>query len=125
MRLMRTMIVLAIGGYVFAKVLPRVRAKARVVKAREIQQKRFAGRGRTSCNARMSSRDIKSYCAITEGTLDLLKSAMSDMGLSARAYDRILKVARTIADLVDADKLGPDHVSEAISYRTLDRQWWG
>ena len=66
----------------------------------------------------------KQYCALDEATLDLLKLAMTDKGLSARAYDRILKVARTIADLAGSDALTADHVSEAIQYRSLDRQIW-
>jgi magnesium chelatase family protein len=68
---------------------------------------------------------LKTWCALDEATLDLLKRAMTDMNLSARAYDRILKVARTIADLAGSEKLTADHVSEAIQYRSLDRQIWG
>jgi magnesium chelatase family protein len=72
----------------------------------------------------MGSREIKAFCELDESTLDLLKFAMADMKLSARAYDRVLKVARTIADLADRDKLASDDVSEAIQYRSLDRQLW-
>jgi magnesium chelatase family protein len=72
----------------------------------------------------MGSRELKQYCALDEATLDLLKLAMTDKGLSARAYDRILKVARTIADLAGSDSITSDHVSEAIQYRSLDRQIW-
>ena len=67
----------------------------------------------------------KAYCALDDATLDLLKMAMTDMNLSARAYDRILKVARTIADLAGSEAITSDHVSEAIQYRSLDRQIWG
>ena len=72
----------------------------------------------------MGSRELKEYCALSEESMDLLKYAMSDMNLSARAYDRILKVARTIADLAEAETLSSEHISEAIQYRSLDRQLW-
>ncbi len=98
--------------------------RARVVGARRIQQQRFASKPRITCNARMGSKELKTYCAIDEATLELLKVAMSDMNLSARAYDRILKVARTIADLAGAENIGPDPISEAIQFRSLDRQLW-
>ena len=72
----------------------------------------------------MGSREIKSYCALDEPTIELLKFAMTDLKLSARAYDRILKVARTIADLAGSQTILGDHISEAIQYRSLDRQLW-
>jgi magnesium chelatase family protein len=97
--------------------------RERVIAARSIQQKRFAGR-KISCNARMGSRELKEFCAISEETLQMLKHAMQDMQLSARAYDRILKVARTIADLAGAQKITTDHIGEAIQFRSLDRQLW-
>src|SRR5216117_3086076 len=84
--------------------------RQRVIAARHRQQQRFAGKPRITCNARMGSRKLKTHCAIDAHTLDLLNLAMSDMNLSARAYDR-LKVARTIADLADSDPLTSDHVS--------------
>ena len=99
--------------------------RARVVAARQRQLERFASRPRVSCNARMGPKELKAHCALDDTTLDLLKVAMSEMNLSARAYDRILKVARTIADLAGSDRLTPDHISEAIHYRSLDRQIWG
>jgi len=98
--------------------------RQRVVEARKRQLARFKGR-RTNCNARMGPRELKAFCAIDESTLELLKYAMADMHLSARAYDRILKVARTIADLDGSDAITSDHVSEAVGYRNLDRQIWG
>jgi magnesium chelatase family protein len=67
---------------------------------------------------------LKIFCALETSTLELLKNAMTDMNLSARAYDRILKVARTIADLAGSDHISADHISEAIQYRSLDRQLW-
>jgi magnesium chelatase family protein len=98
--------------------------RERVVAARRRQHDRFASRPKVKCNARMGSRELKAHCAIDEATLELLKFAMADMNLSARAYDRILKVARTIADLAGSAHIASEHVSEAIQYRTLDRQLW-
>jgi magnesium chelatase family protein len=98
--------------------------RERVVKARKRQQQRYAGKARISCNARMGSRELKAHCAIDGATVELLKFAMADLNLSARAYDRILKVARTIADLEGAESIKGDHVSEAIQYRSLDRRLW-
>ncbi len=96
----------------------------RVVAARKRQQARFANKRSVTCNARMGSKELKAFCAIDESTKELLKFAMADLNLSARAYDRILKVARTIADLAGAETVGAEHVSEAIQYRSLDRQLW-
>jgi magnesium chelatase family protein len=98
--------------------------RERVVGARARQQSRFKGRPRVTCNARMGSRELKEFCAISEQTMDLLKYAMADMNLSARAYDRILKVGRTIADLAGTATVESEHISEAIQYRSLDRQLW-
>ena len=98
--------------------------RERVVAARRLQQARFADRPKITCNARMGSRELKRYCELSETTMELLKFAMSDLNLSARAYDRVLKVARTIADLAGSEKIAGDHISEAIQYRSLDRQLW-
>ncbi len=100
------------------------RIRERVIAARGKQHERFKGRARVSCNARMSTRDLKEHCALDSTSLELLKFAMSDLRLSARAYDRILKVARTIADLAGSDRIVADHVSEAVNFRSLDRQLW-
>lgn len=97
--------------------------RARVMCARKLQLARFQGT-KISCNARMGSRELKSFCALDEATKELLKYAMADLNLSARAYDRVLKVARTIADLAGAESIAADHISEAIQYRSLDRQLW-
>jgi magnesium chelatase family protein len=99
--------------------------RQRVVEARQRQQARFTGRHHVTCNARMGSKELKQFCQLDQSTLDLLKVAMTEMNLSARAYDRILKVARTIADLAAAEQIASDHISEAIQYRSLDRQVWG
>lgn len=98
--------------------------RQRVLAARQRQQIRFKDRPKITCNARMGSRELKQYCTLDENILELLKFAMSDLNLSARAYDRVLKVARTIADLADSEAVTADHVSEAIQYRSLDRQIW-
>jgi magnesium chelatase family protein len=98
--------------------------RERVIAARTRQHERFAGRPRVSCNARMGSRELKAHCALDEHTMELLKFAMNDMRLSARAYDRILKVGRTIADLAGSVAITADHISEAIQFRSLDRQLW-
>ncbi len=98
--------------------------RERVVAARGIQQKRFAHKPKITCNALLGPKELKEYCRLDEGTMELLKSAMSDLNFSARAYDRILKVARTIADLAGAENILSEHISEAIQYRTLDRQLW-
>jgi magnesium chelatase family protein len=98
--------------------------RQRVVAARQKQQERFAHKRTITCNARMGPRELKSYCALDQSTMELLKFAMADLNLSARAYDRVLKVGRTIADLAGSEKMNSDHISEAIQYRSLDRQLW-
>lgn len=103
---------------------PSVLIRERVIAARERQHHRFKGR-RVTCNARMGSRELKQHVNLDEQTLQMLKNAMTDLNLSARAYDRILKVSRTIADLAGADRITYEHVFEAIQLRSLDRQLWG
>jgi magnesium chelatase family protein len=99
--------------------------RERVVRAREIQRKRFADRKGIHCNADMQSREIREYCGLDSAGEELLKMAITKLGLSARAYDRILKVGRTIADIVDSATIKPEHVGEAIQYRSLDRSQTG
>jgi len=102
-----------------------VEIRARVLKARKIQHERFAGKRKVRCNAQMSSKDLKVYVPLDTDSESLLRMALSELNLSARAYDRILKVSRTIADLAGEEKVNATHISEAIQYRTLDRQVWG
>jgi len=98
--------------------------RGRVVAARRRQHDRFKSRPKITCNARMGSRELKQFCELDGPTKELLQQAMAGFNLSARAYDRILKVARTIADLAGSEKILSDHISEAIQYRSLDRQLW-
>ncbi|MEM7809853.1 MAG: YifB family Mg chelatase-like AAA ATPase [Planctomycetota bacterium] len=94
-----------------------------VLNARRVQAERF-GADATTLNGRMGPREIRTHCALTTDASGLLKDAMDSMGLSARAHDRILRVARTIADMAGVADIGPEHLSEAINYRTLDRKFW-
>ena len=98
--------------------------RARVIKAREMQEKRFADHDHINANAQMSPQMVRAICVITDAGQTLLKKAMEKLGLSARAYDRILKVARTIADLDQCDDIGIEHLAEAIHFRSLDRDSW-
>jgi magnesium chelatase family protein len=98
--------------------------RERVMAARKVQEQRFAAERHVHCNAMMPSRLLKKYCKLDEACTALLKTAVEQVGLSARAYDRILKVSRTIADLEHEPHITPDHVSEAIQYRSLDREGW-
>ena len=97
------------------------RIRCRVVAAREKQSMRLAGRTGLYSNASMQSRDIREFCRVDGAGEELLKMAITKLGLSARAYDRILKVARTIADLAGTEGILPEYVAEAIQYRSLDR----
>jgi len=98
--------------------------RQRVQKARQIQLQRFAGEKHIYCNADMQSAHIRKYCMINDAGMELLKTAITRLGLSARAYDRILKVSRTIADIAGKPDILPEHMSEAIQYRSLDRDLW-
>ena len=95
----------------------------KVMKARKIQLERFSGEG-IFCNAVMTPQLIRRHCSLDAESERMLESAMSRQGLSARAHDRILKVSRTIADLETSETIQPKHISEAISYRSLDRSYW-
>jgi len=98
--------------------------RQRVIRAREIQRERFH-ETEIYCNAQMSSKLLHKYCVPDQAGHQLLKNAMEKLGLSARAYDRILKVSRTIADLEGTESIQADHLGEAIQYRSLDREGWG
>jgi magnesium chelatase family protein len=96
----------------------------RVIKAREVQEQRYKDRNGIYCNAQISSNMLKEICVINTVGVNLLKAAMEKLNLSARAYDRILKVSRTIADLALSEEIKVEHLAEAIQYRTLDREGW-
>ena len=101
-----------------------VEIRNRVIKARELQSKRFESFDNIHYNAQMGTKLIREYCVLNEASLLLLKTAMERLNLSARAYDRILKVARTIADLEASEEVNSNHIAEAIQYRSLDRDGW-
>jgi magnesium chelatase family protein len=98
--------------------------RQRVIAARNRQIERYRADKKTYSNAQMVPKMIRKYCAITPDGEKLLENAITRLGLSARAHDRILKVARTIADLDASEGIEPRHLSEAIQYRTLDRSYW-
>jgi len=98
--------------------------RGRVMRAREIQAQRYKKINGTYCNAQISSKMLKEICVINTAGANLLKTAMERLNLSARAYDRILKVSRTIADLSASDDIKVEHLAEAINYRSLDREGW-
>ncbi|MBQ1990886.1 MAG: YifB family Mg chelatase-like AAA ATPase [Rikenellaceae bacterium] len=99
--------------------------RERVIRAREIQTARFEGIEGVHTNAMMNSRMVREYCPLDSAARTLLERAMERLKLSARAYDRIIKVARTIADLAGEAQIAPSHIAEAITYRSLDRESWG
>jgi magnesium chelatase family protein len=96
--------------------------RARVERAREVQRRRFRDRPGVHANARMAARDVRRHCSLSAPVEELLRGAVTRLGLSARAYHRVLKIARTIADLGGSEALASNHVSEAIQYRSLDRR---
>lgn len=99
--------------------------RERVIRARQIQEKRYAGYKGIHCNAQMTSRLIHQYAEPDAEGIEMLRKAMTRLQLSARAYDRILRVARTIADLDQSEQIKTEHLAEAIGYRNLDRSNWG
>ena len=111
---------------------PSAAIRERVIAAREIQKNRFKGPAlslskglrKVHCNAAMRAKDTGKFCGLKADAQSLLKMAINELNFSARAYDRILKVSRTIADLAGMEQIESEHISEAIQYRTLDRQFW-
>jgi magnesium chelatase family protein len=103
---------------------PSSAIRERVIKAREIQTERYEHIEGMYCNAQMSSRQLREICVINQAGENLLKRAMEKLNLSARAYDRILKVSRTVADLSASNDIKVEHLAEAIQYRSLDREGW-
>ena len=101
-----------------------IEIRQRVIKARDIQTERFKDSESVHYNAQMNTKQIRKYCQLDESSKALLKTAMERLNLSARAYDRILKVSRTIADLEGSAEIQGAHISEAIQYRSLDRDGW-
>jgi magnesium chelatase family protein len=98
--------------------------RKRVSRARLMQQARFEGTN-LHCNAHMQTKQLRQYCNITDDVKELLRGAIAQLNLSARAFDRILKLSRTIADLAESPEIGKSHIAEAIQYRSLDRKFWG
>ena len=97
--------------------------RKRVGRARELQEHRFSGRP-FSFNSRMDAKAVESCCQLDHNSQRILKQAFDKFGMSARSYDRVVKVARTIADLEESEKIRAEHVAEAIQYRSLDRKYW-
>ena len=94
-----------------------------VMAARAVQAARFLN-SKARCNAGMSTREIRQHCQLNDAGMNLLRNSIQEMGLSARAHDKVLRVARTIADLDGSAEINSEHVSEAVNYRMLDRQFW-
>ena len=101
-----------------------IQVRDRILTARERQLKRFADKTGIHCNAQMGPREIREHCRLDSAGNALMKSAVKQLGLSARAFHRLLKVARTISDLAGSHGLTTEAVAEAIQYRSLDRDWW-
>jgi magnesium chelatase family protein len=96
-----------------------------VIRARKVQEERFRSIEGVHTNAMMNAKMLREYCRLDAASAQLLERAMERLNLSARAYDRILKVARTIADLAGEEQISAAHIAEAINYRSLDRESWG
>ena len=101
--------------------------RARVCRARAYAAARMSGEdsARIFCNAQLDSASIRRYCAATPGAMELLRTAYTSLGLSARGYDRVMRVARTVADLDGSERIEEQHIAEAIQLRSLDKKYWG
>jgi magnesium chelatase family protein len=97
----------------------------RINRARSFAHERYKNEEKLFCNAELSPRQIQKYCVMSEKASAMLKKAFEKLGLSARGYDRILRVARTVADLAGSETIEENHIAEAIRFRTLDRKYWG
>ena len=117
---------LAHNGVLFLDELPEFHRSTLEVMRQPLEDGKvtISRAAKITCNARMTPRLLRKYCALDSAGMELLKEAVTNLNLSARAYDRILKVARTIADLAGAPKIQVDHLAEAIQYRALDRSLW-
>ena len=105
---------------------PSEKIRERVERARQIAINRFKDIDPSvTCNAKIPDNMLSAVCNLSEGATEILKAAFDETGMSARAYNRILKVARTIADLSESEEIGEAHILEAIQYRSLDRKYWG
>ena len=102
---------------------PSCEFRARVLEARARQARRFGSHG-VQVNGRMTPRQLRKLCQLKPEAMSILKAAMEDLGLSARAHDKVLRVARTIADLEGCEEIRPQHIAEAVGYRSLDRSVW-
>src|SRR5690606_33411207 len=102
-----------------------IEIRKRVMKAREVQTKRYQDLPTIHYNAQIGPKHLHEYCQLDEPGKNLIKNAMERLNLSSRFYDRILRVSRTIADLEESEKLQSSHIAEAIQYRSLDREGWG
>jgi len=98
--------------------------RGQVMAARAVQLNRFQNSS-TRQNAQMTTREIRAHCRLSDASMNLLRTSIQEMGLSARAHDKILKVARTIADLASSETILSEHIAEAVQYRNMDRNWWG
>ena len=97
--------------------------REQVASARELQHQRFNG-ARTRYNAQMSTREVRGFCKLDDECMELLRASVNDLGLSARAHDKVMRVARTIADLDESEEIRAHHIQEAVNYRMLDRNLW-
>ena len=107
-----------------AKDLHSLKYRKRVIKSRDIQEKRYIEDEMVHSNAQMGSKQIQKFCNLDKESREMLKMAMEKLNLSARAYDRILKVSRTISDLSNSENIEIQYIAEAIQYRSLDREGW-